>query len=358
MTDQEILALHRSLVDIPSLSHQEQEIAEFVFNLLAPFSTRIERWGNNVVAWTGVGAPLLLNSHLDTVPPGEGWATDPFTSTVEDGKVFGLGANDTKASVAAMMAAFIWASYQESACEVVLMLVPEEETGGRGTEIAWPKLRDEEGWIPQGAVVGEPTELMVGTEQKGMMVLELIAHGQACHAANAKKLGITNPVWQLTRDLGAIRDYPLGPEHPELGSMTLEPTVISAAATSNQVAEQAKAVLDLRTLPGSDHQVIFNELSTVVTGELRARSLRLAPYRCPAESKIVEAALLSHPFTKTFASATMSDQVFFQDIPTIKCGPGVSARSHTLNEYVMENEILAGARFYRSLITNFAKVAR
>ncbi|MBL8088000.1 MAG: M20/M25/M40 family metallo-hydrolase [Chthonomonas sp.] len=357
MTEAQLLQLHRDLVRIPSVSHEEGEIADFVSEFLSSAGVEVHRLHHNVIARTGRGQRLLLNSHLDTVPPNSSWTRDPWDPAQEDGRVYGLGSNDTKASVAAMIAAFLRAHESGGPCEVVLMLVGDEETGGLGTEVAWPWLRDELGWRPNGVVVGEPTDLHIGTAQKGLMILNLIARGTACHAANADSLGIDSPGWQLARDLVALKSANLGSPHPELGPTTLQVTMLRGAEVSNQVPGQASATLDIRTSPGIEHGALVDYLSSLVEGEIEPRSTRLLPYACPPDAAIVRAAQQAAPDRRTFASQTMSDQVFFQDVPTIKVGPGVSARSHSADEFVLESELLDGARFYSALIDRFAEVA-
>lgn len=314
------------------------------------------RLGDNIIARAGSGPKVLFNSHLDTVPPNEGWTRDPWEVESIDGKVFGLGSNDAKASVAAMMATLEVVHKNGGPCEVVLILACEEETGGKGTEIAWPWLR-EQGWIPEGVVVGEPTELQIGTSQKGLMILELIHRGQACHAANAHILGAINPVWALAEDILKLRDVDLGPAHELLGECSIQPTVLKGAQAHNQVPSEAMAVIDLRTVPGLTHAELLARLQSQVSGELRARSSRLEPYECPSDAMIVEAAKRAWPAANVFGSRTMSDQVFFRGVAAIKCGPGISARSHTADEFVLESEIIEGFDFYKKVLQEVACVA-
>lgn len=343
MTVQEI---HQLLVETPSLSHQETQIADLVESLLKGYKT--ERILNNVIAWRGEGRRVLLNSHLDTVPKNDSWTRDPYDVQTIDGKIFGLGSNDAKASGAAMLHTFL---NHEGPGEICLTLVQEEETGGKGTEHIWPWLQSE-GWIPDGIVVGEPTELQIGIAQKGLMILELVARGDACHAANAKKLNAINPIFELAETLTKLRDIDLG-THPDLGPSTIQPTQLTGAKIHNQVPGEAIAVLDIRTVPGRSHREIIDEIKGKIPIEVRERSTRLEPYSCDPAADIVKAAQRAGA-KNPFASPTMSDQVFFKGFPAIKCGPGVSARSHSADEYVLESELTEGAEFYRRLINEFA----
>lgn len=344
-----LLEIHRELVTTPSVSHNETAIADKVEALLRDHQIKATRFENNVLAWKGEGPRILLNSHLDTVPPNDAWTRDPWDVETIDGKIYGLGSNDAKASGAAMIEALL---SHEGPGEICLMLVPEEETGGRGTEVAWPWLL-ERGWEPDGIVVGEPTELKVGIAQKGLMILELFATGDACHAANATKLGAKNPIFELVNGIAKLEGLQLGQPHPELGPTTVQPTQLRGAQTHNQVPGEAVAVIDVRTVPGLTHAEVAELIRQTSGLQLRERSTRLEPYACDAKADIVQAALKAGA-KESFSSPTMSDQVFFKGRPAIKCGPGVSARSHSADEFVLESELIEGAAFYRRLIHEFA----
>ncbi|MBS1722164.1 MAG: M20/M25/M40 family metallo-hydrolase [Armatimonadetes bacterium] len=353
----DVLELHRFLVERPSVSGNEAAVADFVQGVLCTTGADVERRDNNVIARAGRGPRLLLNSHLDTVPAGVGWDRDPWTPTVEGGRIYGLGSNDAKASVAAMMSAFMNVAGAGGPCEVVLMLCQEEETGGAGTEAVWPWLRDEREWVPEGVVVGEPTGLEIGVAQRGLVIFELVALGDQCHAANADSLGARNPVWQLAEDIATLKHWQPEVEDPFLGPVSIQPTKLLGADAKNQVPAEARATFDVRTVPGCDHMALLGEVQRRVKSEVRAVSTRFAPYACPIAARILVAAKDARPASQTFGSSTLSDQAHFRDVPAVKCGPGLSARSHTPNEFVMEEEVLQGAEFYTRLISRFAEVA-
>ena len=346
----DVLDLHRRLVAIRSVSHHEAEICNFVQSYLSDYGVETQRIGDNVAARAGKGPMLVLNSHLDTVPPTEAWTREPWKVTIQGGKVYGLGANDAKASVAAMIATFIRA--KKNGANLGLLLACEEETGGKGTEFAWPILQ-EQGWDARGVVVGEPTGLNIATSQKGMLLLELHSHGDACHAANATAMGATNAITELARDLVAIHDVDLGPAHPHLGGTTLQPTVLTGGRVRNQTPHHAHAVVDLRTVPTSPHADLVTKLTAATRTELRIRSDRLHPFSCPEDAGVVLAAQAARPASELYGSPTMSDLVFFRGLPGIKVGPGKSERSHRPDEFVMETEVQEGEAFYGALVNGF-----
>lgn len=333
-----LLQLHRDLIEIPSLSHEEAEIADFVQAWLENTGAKVIRLGDNVIASGSNQPKILFNSHLDTVPPTEAWTRDPFTATTEEGKVFGLGSNDTKGSVSAMMSAFA-ALLSDGCRDVAIILAPEEETGGKGTEIAWPHARDELQWNPQAILVGEPTSMQIGASQSGMLVLEIIASGTAAHAAHATD----NPVLTLAKDIVSLQGF---------GGQT---TVLTGSKARNQVPASATAVVDFRTHPGICHTELIDFLQAQIQARVSVRSERLKPFQCPPESHLIQQIQTVRPESKPFHSRTMSDLVFFQGFPAVKIGPGDTLRSHTADEFIYEHEVIEGANAYFEIAKEVCK---
>lgn len=340
MTD--ALSLHRELVEIPSVSGSEQSIADFVESRLRKTCADVERVGNSVIASVGSGPRLALNSHLDTVPAQPGWTSDPWQPIVREGRVYGLGANDAKASVAAMIVAFGRAIDRPLPFCLLLMLVEGEETLGVGTQRCLQHLD----FRPDAAIVGEPTGLASAVGQYGLAILNLVAQGQACHAAHATALGVRNPIWALANDLASL-------ESLDLGETTLQPTVLTGAAAKNQVPGTASAVLDIRLAPPTTPEEVITRVRERVASDVTVHSDRLRSYACPAG-----AALLGCVPEPHFVSRTMSDLVFFQGIPAVKIGPGRTERSHSVDEFVEESEILEGVRIYSQIIERYAEATR
>lgn len=351
-----LLAFHEQIVAIRSISHEEGPISDHVEGWLRERGAAVERVGDNVIARAGSGPRLVLCSHLDTVPASDAWTRDPWAVSRDDDRIYGLGSNDAKASVAAMTFAFLDVLEAGGPCEVALLLVPEEETGGRGAEVAWPYLKAE-GFVPDGVVVGEPTNLDLATSQKGLLILELTAEGDACHSANASTVGARNAVRSLARDIVALEGIDLGEVHPDLGPTTLEPTVTRAGERRNMIPDRATTWLDVRTVPGVAHADIIAAVRARVGCDVRIHSERLHPCECPDDAAIIAAAKLARPASMPYGSRTMSDMVWFSDVPTIKCGPGRTERSHTADEFVLASEIVDGYDFYAGVIRHFAEVS-
>ncbi len=361
----DILALHREIVATRSVSAEEAELADRMMAFLIARGAAPERLGDSVFVRSGGGskeAPLvLLLTHLDTVPPAAGWLADPWTPrrdpdpNGEGTRVIGLGANDAKASVAAMTAAFLALKDEPLPFALGLALVEGEETKNIGVARVLEHLTAQ-GQPVLAAVVGEPTGLDIAVAQKGLLVLELSAHGQACHAAHAARLGAKNAARLLARDLVELEGVDFGSPHAFLGPITLEPTVVRAGEARNAVPATATAVLDVRTTPALSTEEIVAQVKARVEGELRVVSSRFQPKDIPPDAAPVVAARRARPEAKLFGSATLSDWALLGEIPAIKCGPGETERSHTSEEFVYEREIFEGARFYRTWVEALAEL--
>jgi len=350
----EILALHRAITAIPSVSGTESALADFLEARLRRHGAVPERIGNSLLARIGRGPILLLDTHLDTVPPAPGWTRDPWTVEEVDGRIVGLGSNDAKAAVAAMTAAFLAWLDVDLPFTLVLALVEGEETKGTGTQAILAELAAR-GETVEAAVVGEPTGLDLAVAQKGLMVLELRTAGDACHAAHAVALGAANAARRLARDLVALESVDFGPAHPYLGPITLEPTLVQAGTARNVVPAEATAILDVRTTPALSRAEIVERIRAQVAGEVRVLSDRLLPKETASDAPLVDAARKARPEARLFGSATLSDMVFLNGTPAVKCGPGKTERSHTPDEYILESEILDGAQFYTRLVGTYAE---
>jgi acetylornithine deacetylase len=365
LTAGELAALHRALVARRSVSGEEAAIVGDLLGFLAARGAQVETVGGSLLAWAGAApgsAPLVVfDTHLDTVPPAPGWSVEPCAATrieATDGvRVVGLGANDAKASVAAMVAALLAAPALELPFALALALVRGEETRGEGSAEVVAELA-RRGLAPAAAVVGEPTGLDVAVAQKGLTVLELVARGEAAHAAHARALGAANAIAALARDLVALAGADLGPEDPLLGRATLEPTMVSGGTARNVVPAEARAVLDLRTVPAEPPETLVDRLGAAVAGELRVASDRFRPLSTAPTAPLVAAALRARPQARLYGSATLSDLVFFRGLPAVKVGPGRSERSHRADEFVLESELAEGARFYERLLVELAVEAR
>ena len=349
-------ALLTRLVGTASVSGTEGPIADLVQDLIAAEGFEVHRSANNL--WFSIGAKagnesgarLLLNSHLDTVPPCAGWEGDPFTPAWHGPRLQGLGANDAKGCVAAILLAAFELAKQPLAGEVVVALTAEEETGGQGIAT----ILDQLGPL-DGAVVGEPTGLRVCAAQRGMLLLKCTARGQSGHVANAQMLGAENAIHKAARDISRVAAMSV-PTHPLLGSQSAQVTQVQGGLRRNQVPDACEFFIDLRTSPEQDHEALVAEFQRQLESEVIAHSKRYLPKGTDANHPIVRAALLAAGKAGPVGSGTTSDWAFLGGIPAVKVGPGDTFRSHAPNEYLTLPELEAGAAFYAKVATDFFRL--
>jgi acetylornithine deacetylase len=339
------------LVSTPSVSGNEGKIANKVSGILSGEGFSIQREGNSI--WYSLGKRerphLLLLSHLDTVPPCAGWNSDPFKAHVEDGKLIGLGANDAKGSVAAMIITAREIQHRHFEGSITFAFVADEERGGEGIRTIKPKL----GHI-DAVLVGEPTGLQVCTSQRGLLILHCTAHGKASHAAHAR-LG-ENAIHKAVRDISRLAAMEFE-AHEGSGTTRAEVTQIAGGLARNQVPDRCDFFVDLRTTPNLDHATVAAEIRSRFESEVAVHSRRYEPVATDVSEPVVRAALEVADTSAGIGSVTTSDWAFLKGIPTVKVGPGDTDRSHRPDEYLLLSELEAGVAFYSRFIHTYFRMA-
>lgn len=334
------------LVAIPSVSGDELGIAVFVEHWMRDHGLEVERDDRNVVARVrgkGPGPVLLLSSHLDVVPPGEGWTSDPFVPVVVGDRMVGRGCDDAKASGTAMLLAAAALAADPPACgELILALTCEEERGRNGLERILAFL----GPI-DAALVGEPTGLQPAVAQNGLLILDLIAHGRAGHAARPKLA--VNALDVAARDVVALHGLVWEPQNAHVGAMTLVVTQIQAGHAHNIIPGECRMVVDIRTIPEIPPSAVIARVRDTVASEVIVRSDRLAPARTPEGARILDAVLAVLPDAKPFGSPTVSDWAHLKGIAAVKIGPGISEVSHTVDEWVDLTQVEEAVGVYEGI---------
>ncbi len=356
-----VVSLHAALVRIPSLSHEEHAAADLVEATARAAGLDVGRddrvtGGANVWASLGDGDAdvLLLASHLDVVPPSDGHPFPPFEPTAVDGRIYGRGTVDAKASGAAMLQALIdlQASGWRPPGRVIVALTACEETGGpyNGMQALRPHLPP-----ISAAVIGEPTGLRPCLAQKGLLILTLTARGRTAHAARAH-LG-DNALARLARDLVRVDSLAFARVDPLLGAVTATATMASAGTAKNVVPDRATATLDVRSTPAYTHAELTALVDEAMESDVAVHSDRLVPCATPASERVARAAArasAAHGLDATpFGSPTASDWTFLADVPAVKLGPGESERSHTPDEHVTVDQLTRAVGVYRDLITGY-----
>ncbi len=350
------IELLTELVATPSVSGDETAVALRVEAAARDWGLDVVRDDTGVrvtVASARPGPTLALVSHLDVVPAGVGWTRDPFTPTFDDGRLYGRGSGDAKASVAAMLTAAqdVAAAGGPPRGRLLVLLGYGEET--RHTTM--PELVRTVGAI-DAAVVGEPTNLDIAVAQRGLMMVDLVARGDQRHAGYAdteEETGhgtdFVNATQRLARDLIALEGVARERRHAVLGHPTITPTMLEAGVGRNVTPPVARAVLDVRTTPAWSHAELAEALRLALKSEVVVTSDRLVPCETPKDSRLLAAARQVRPEAKCFGSPTCSDWVFLRDGDAIKCGPGTSRNSHVPDEWVTVSEVTEARAFYARL---------
>jgi len=337
----DVVELTRDLVRIPSVSGSEEGCVALLRKVLPGATVS----GRNVYAVRGDGPrTLLLNSHTDTVPASAEWTVDPHGATLRDGKVFGLGANDAKGPLAALVCAFLQASLPRGA-RLLLAATCDEETGGQGLGVLRPELGP-----LAAAIVGEPTGSAVCSCQRGLLRLRLTARGRRAHAARPWQG--ENAIEKAARDVSRLAALEL-PRHPLLGPATVQVTMIHGGVRTNVVPPECVLEVDARTLPGLDNAALHARVRDLVESEVRLVSERFVPVETPADEPIVRAALAATGAAAPVAFGGVSDLYHVRDVPGIVMGPGRPEQSHAADEWIEVEQLARGVRAYVGTIERY-----
>ena len=319
---------------------------------------RTQRVGNSLYFWIGSGPiKLLLASHLDVVPPSSGHPYPPFDAAEVNGRIYGRGASDAKASGAAMTSALLELAaenWQPENGQVIVALTECEETHYDKNGLR--KLLKGHLPVPQAALIGEPTSLIPTIAQKGLLVLRLDAKGKSAHAAR-HSLG-ENAILQTAEDVQRLSELTFERVHPILGPTNLNVTTIQGGTARNVIPDRCTIYLDIRSTPSYTHEEIVAKVREAVTSELTVHSDRIVPVSTEANENIVEACVEALHGTEPVGSPTASDWIFLKDVPTVKIGPGHSELSHTAEECVDKSEVMRAVDFYKSAVKGYFNQSR
>ncbi len=340
------ISLLKELIAIPSFSREEDNSSTLIKHFLETNDVKTEQLLYNIWArnkhFDESKPTILLNSHHDTVKPNKGYTLDPFSPIVKDGKLFGLGSNDAGGSLVALISTFLY-FYEKPGLKYNLILAAsaeEEISGSNGIEILLPQL----GKIDFG-IVGEPTLLQMAVAEKGLMVLDCISHGRAGHAARNEG---ENAIYKALRDIEWFRQYQFPKVSELLGPNKMSVTVIETENKAhNVVPAHCRFIVDMRINELYSFEEVLETVRANVTCEVTARSTRLRSSAIALDHPIVKAGL---KMGRTYyGSPTTSDKALMS-FPTLKIGPGDSARSHTADEYIYVEEVRQGVEMYIKLL--------
>jgi acetylornithine deacetylase len=341
MLHEEAIELLKQLISIPSVSREEQGTADAIQAFLAKKGVIVKRRLSNVWApnkYFDARKPiLLLNSHHDTVKPNKSYTRNPHEPQVEDGKLFGLGSNDAGGALVSLLAAFLhYYNKQNLNYNLLFSATAEEEISGPD---GIASVLEDLGKI-DFAIVGEPTNMQMATAEKGVIVLDCIAQGKSGHAAREEGI---NAIYTAIPDIEWFKDYKFPKVSKLLGAVKMNVTIIKAGTQHNVIPDSCEFTVDVRVNECYTNEEVMEIIKTHVKCEVKARSLRLKSSFISEDHPIVKAG--KSLGLNTYGSPTISDRALMP-FPSLKMGPGDSARSHTADEFIYISEINGGIDLY------------
>ena len=329
------------LIETPRISREESQASQLLYDYMTEVChLDVKRHGCNL--WTiapdfDANKPtLLLNAHIDTVKPLSGWQKDPWKATLEDDCLYGLGSNDDGASLVTLLHAFIELSSKHQPYNLVYLASAEEEVSGKnGIESVIPLLPRID-----VAIVGEPTGMHPAIAEKGLMVLDVTAHGKAGHAARNEG---DNAIYHAMDDMQWFRTYQWPLSSPLLGPVKMSVTIVNSGTQHNVIPDTCTFTVDVRSNECYTNQELYNAICSQVKSEVKARSFRLGSSRIAPDHPLVTKAVQMGRVP--FGSPTLSDQALMP-WPSMKMGPGDSSRSHTADEFIRISEIEEAIQLY------------
>lgn len=333
------------MIAIPSTSRDERAVADMLQKQLLQWALPVKRSGNNLWCiqpdYSPMRPTILLNSHIDTVKPAQGWTRDPFHPEICEDRIYGLGSNDAGASVVSLLAAYRWLTSHSQTYNLIFLASCEEEVSGKqGIESVLPLLP-----VIQVAIVGEPTGMQPAIAEKGLMVLDAEAKGKSGHAARNEGI---NAIYKAIDAINALRHITFAKQSQMLGPIKVSTTVINAGTQHNVIPDTCHFVVDVRTTDSySNLETLQIIRDTAPQCTFTPRSTRLTPSGISSSHPLVKRLITLGK--QPFGSPTLSDQALM-NFPSLKIGPGDSARSHTADEYILTMEIREAIHTYISLL--------
>ena len=252
MTQEEYVSdavdLLKKLISTPSVSRNEKEAADIMEQTIRSYGFEPHREANNVWIidphYDESRPTLLLNAHIDTVKPVASWTRNPFSPDVEEGVLYGLGSNDCGGGLCSLLQIFRMLTVKPQQYNLIYLASAEEEVSGKdGISRALPLLPHID-----LAIVGEPTGMNPAVAEKGLMVLDVIAHGKSGHAARNEGV---NAIYEALDDMRWIRDYKFEKVSEFLGPTKMTLTVVNAGTQHNVIPDTGNSWME----PASERDI-------------------------------------------------------------------------------------------------------
>ena len=366
---EEAVDLLKQLIQTPRVSRDETAAADIMEQWMLQRGLKPLRAGNNLMLVCDDYDPermtILLNAHIDTVKPVASWTRNPNEPTVEGDTLYGIGSNDCGGGLVTLLQVFrIMMKPLSPALSpsgervdmsfpynlVYLASCEEEVSGVNGIRSVIQNgelvIEDRHKKVDV-AIVGEPTGMQPAVAEKGLMVLDMVAHGKSGHAARNEGV---NAIYEALDDMVWIRNHKFERVSEFLGPTRMTLTVVNSGTQHNVIPDECRMIVDVRSNEHYTNEQLFDEICQNVRSEVKARSFHL-------RSSHIE---MSHPLIRRcvemgmqpFGSPTLSDQALMP-WPSFKLGPGESSRSHSANEFIRISELRDALDTYIKLLTTF-----
>ena len=387
-TQDELVQLVKSLIKIPShkdVHNREKEVGDFIFQFCTDNGIDTERVivegeRSNIMAFLkgdGTGKTLMLNGHMDTVPP-YNMTIDAFGAEIKEGRIWGRGAVDMKGPIACMLMTMI--SFKRAGIKlkgnVVFIGVVGEEERSEGTEHLVKS-----NFHADGAVVGEPSHYEYAIGHRGLEWLEISVKGKAAHGG-VPHLGI-NAIEKAAVLIERIRKelYPkLKNRYNEyMGPSVMNFGVISGGNQPSTVADTCSIKIDRRYIPGETVESVIQEYQEIIDSiksedpDFDAEIIRMPnnmltldhlylmtppndPIVLAVKDSIRETIQKEPEITRKRGWTDAALLSNFGHIPTVVFGPGEISSSHTKNESVSIDELVDAVEIYGRIIERFCGV--
>ena len=336
--------LLKKLIATSSVSRNEKDAADIMEQAIRKYGFEPHREANNIWIidphYDESRPTLLLNAHIDTVKPVASWTRNPFSPDVEDDVLYGLGSNDCGGGLCSLLQIFRMLTAKPQQYNLIYLASAEEEVSGKdGITRALPLLPHID-----LAIVGEPTGMNPAVAEKGLMVLDVIAHGKSGHAARNEGV---NAIYEALDDMRWIRDYKFEKVSEFLGPTKMTLTVVNAGTQHNVIPDKCTMLVDIRTNEFYDNEEVYEFICQHLKSEVKAHSFRLKSSRIDPSHPLIRKCVAMG--MKPFGSPTLSDQALMH-FPSFKLGPGESSRSHSADEFIKISEISDAVAKYRELL--------
>ena len=373
MDAQDAVSLTRDLLRFDTVNPpgRERDCAYMVGRLLEEWGfsvqfSEFEKDRTSVIARAGgsdAKAPLCLTGHLDVVPLGtRKWSKDPFAGEADGDRLYGRGASDMKAGVAAMLlAARSFAKKLDGTPGIVLVLTAAEEGGCVGSRhlAALPGLMGKAGAL----VVGEPTSNYPLVGHKGSIRFHASFAGVSAHGS-MPQLGV-NAIYKAAKAIARLEKFQFGvPEHPVMGLPTMNVGTFEGGSGINLVPDLAKIGVDLRTVPGTDHEELLARLKSLLTeAEFTVFADSQPVWTEPDDAWVQRVFAICQPILKEKPVARtapyMTDAANLRKVyggaPTVVLGPGEAAMAHQTDEYCNIERIRQSVAIYEAIIADWCR---